>query len=67
MNLALAMSLTPLSVLVMLSNALGWPRAPGEFAYLLGIMLLLISGVVAMAVSFWIPLRESWGDGREEP
>jgi uncharacterized membrane protein len=67
MNLAFALSLTALSILLLLSNALGWPRLPGEFVYVLGIMLLLIAGVVAMAVSFWIPLRESWRDAREEP
>ena len=63
--LNLALSLTPLSVLLLLSNALGWPRAPGPFPYVLGIVLFLIAAVVAMAVSFWIPLRDSWNGGRE--
>ena len=65
LNLALALSLTPLSALLLLSNALGWPRAPGPFPYVLGIVLFLIAAVVAMAVSFWIPLRDSWNGGRE--
>ncbi|MFQ5458648.1 MAG: hypothetical protein ACE5FC_09400 [Myxococcota bacterium] len=51
----------PVAALALLANAVGWPRQSGPFLYGLAVILILFSGVAAFLLTFWLPLRNYWG------
>jgi hypothetical protein len=58
--LRFSLSIPVLTLTVLSSNIAGWPWPPGDFLYLLAIVLTLTMAVIAFTVSFWIPLRGAW-------
>lgn len=56
-SLRIGQTLSILSVLAMLLNALGWPWPPGSLLYAVAVTLILITGLNALLASFRLPLQ----------
>ena len=65
-SLALAFLLIVISTTLFASNIFYWPDVIRRFIYALGVLLLMIVPVSAMATSFVISLDESLKNGRPE-
>ena len=52
-----AQTCTVIAILAMLLNALGWPRPAGPSLYALGVILVIVSALIALLHSFLLPLQ----------
>ena len=71
-NIRIAQLSNVVAILAMLVNLIGWPWNPGPFPYATAIILLLITGLLALLHAFLMPVQsalrgEEPGQSNEPP
>lgn len=59
LNLRASQSLFTLAFLLLVVNSLGWPWRPGPLPYAIAVTFILMSGLLALLHSFFVPLQVS--------
>lgn len=65
-NLRTAQSLLVLSVLLLIINFIEWPLQSGPLPYAIAVTFMLISGLLALLHSFFVPLQLALSDDDEQ-
>ena len=52
-----------LAILALLANVVGWPWPPGQGAYAIATSCVVLSGVLAISLSFWLEIGHSLRQG----
>ncbi len=57
LNLRTGQLLSVISILAMFGNLIGWPWPPGPLLYAVGLVFILIGGLNALLLSFFMPVE----------
>ena len=57
LNILVAKLTSIIAIVIMLMNAIGWPWSPGAFQHAVAVTLTLITGLLALHHTFYVPVQ----------